>query len=180
MFYKPNYCCNCGEKIERATASFTDSTRFCDVCQHDFIWHRSWPKIFAALMAVFGVFGIGSYWRSGGEKPLQVSTRQFSANPSNAVKNPANNTPPAGSNSNVPAAVQAGNIQTNAGPGTSIKAPAGKAPSAPAPVEAAVYFCGAETKKGTPCSRRVKGGGRCWQHKGHAALLPPEKSLASQ
>jgi hypothetical protein len=38
-----------------------------------------------------------------------------------------------------------------------------------------VYFCGAETKKGTPCSRRVKGNTRCYQHKGMPAMLPPDK-----
>ena len=43
-----------------------------------------------------------------------------------------------------------------------------------------VYFCGAQTKKGTPCTRRVKGGGRCWQHQGQPAMLPPEKLIASR
>lgn len=38
-----------------------------------------------------------------------------------------------------------------------------------------VYICGARTKKGTPCSRRVHGLVRCWQHKGMHAMLPPEK-----
>jgi len=33
-------------------------------------------------------------------------------------------------------------------------------------VEEKVYTCGARTKKGTPCSRRVQGPVRCWQHKG--------------
>jgi len=37
------------------------------------------------------------------------------------------------------------------------------------------YTCGARTKKGTPCSRRVHGPVRCWQHKGANAMLPPEK-----
>jgi len=42
--------------------------------------------------------------------------------------------------------------------------------------EAAVYICGARTKKGTPCHRRVHAAGeRCFQHKGMAAMLPPEK-----
>ncbi|ASZ12413.1 hypothetical protein CK934_16325 [Chitinophaga sp. MD30] len=27
-----------------------------------------------------------------------------------------------------------------------------------------VGYCGALTKKGTPCRRKVRGGGRCWQH----------------
>ena len=38
-----------------------------------------------------------------------------------------------------------------------------------------VYTCGARTKKGTPCSRRVHGPVRCWQHKGMPAMLPQEK-----
>lgn len=41
--------------------------------------------------------------------------------------------------------------------------------------EEAVYICGARTKKGTPCSRRVHQPTRCWQHKGAPAMLPPEK-----
>jgi hypothetical protein len=39
-----------------------------------------------------------------------------------------------------------------------------------------VYICGARTKKGTPCRRRVHvAGERCFQHKGMAAMVPPEK-----
>jgi hypothetical protein len=33
-------------------------------------------------------------------------------------------------------------------------------------IEEKVYTCGARTRKGKPCSRRVKEPGRCWQHKG--------------
>ena len=40
-----------------------------------------------------------------------------------------------------------------------------------------VYLCGARTKKGTPCSRRVHGPVRCWQHKGSPAMLPQQKLL---
>ena len=42
-------------------------------------------------------------------------------------------------------------------------------------IEDEVYICGARTKKGTPCSRRVHGPVRCWQHKGLPAMLPLEK-----
>jgi len=43
-------------------------------------------------------------------------------------------------------------------------------------VDDAVYICGARTKKGTPCHRRVHAAGeRCFQHKGMAEILPPEK-----
>jgi len=40
-----------------------------------------------------------------------------------------------------------------------------------------VYICGARTKKGTPCSRRVHGPVRCWQHKGLPAMLPEDKLM---
>jgi len=35
-----------------------------------------------------------------------------------------------------------------------------------------IYTCGARTKKGTPCSRRVHGPVRCWQHKGMVSIIP--------
>ena len=38
------------------------------------------------------------------------------------------------------------------------------------------YICGARTKKGTPCRRRVHvAGERCYQHKGRTAMVPLEK-----
>jgi hypothetical protein len=40
-----------------------------------------------------------------------------------------------------------------------------------------VSICGARTQKGTPCQRRVRGTGRCWQHKGMPAMLPPNKLI---
>ena len=43
--------------------------------------------------------------------------------------------------------------------------------------EEQVYLCGAETKKGTPCSRRVHGAVRCWQHKGMRPMIAQEKLL---
>jgi hypothetical protein len=46
--------------------------------------------------------------------------------------------------------------------------------------EEVVYVCGARTKKGTPCSRRVHGPVRCWQHKGMPAMLPAEKLLVKE
>lgn len=43
--------------------------------------------------------------------------------------------------------------------------------------EEAVYICGARTRKGTPCSRRVHQPARCWQHKGLPAMLSAEKLI---
>ena len=64
-----------------------------------------------------------------------------------------------------------------------------RAANIPSPGEALVqpsiaveqtYQCGARTKKGTPCSRRVHGPVRCWQHKGAKAMLPLEKLLIKE
>ncbi|HEY8560098.1 MAG TPA: hypothetical protein VIL74_06955 [Pyrinomonadaceae bacterium] len=172
MFYNPKYCCNCGEKIERPNPSITDSRRFCDVCKHDFVLQRSAPKVLGLLLAVCGVFGIGSFWR-GAEKPLNAA-RQISPNNSNAGKNAVKNASSISPNSNAAAANAPRNAPSP--PDSANRLPAKQTASTAA--HEAVYFCGAPTKKGTPCSRRVRGGGRCWQHKGQAALLPPEKLLA--
>ena len=44
-----------------------------------------------------------------------------------------------------------------------------------APLVEEIYTCGARTKKGTPCSRRVHGPVRCWQHKGMPPMMAQEK-----
>lgn len=180
MRYKPKFCCNCGEKIERPNPSFADSKMFCDVCKHDFVPTRAMPLILGAIAVIFGLFGIGSIWR-GGEKPLNISSKQLTASVSNASK-PVNQPPQTNVNSNANAPAQTNISSTNTLPTANLttKPPMKQSESAPVLPEEAVYFCGAPTKKGTPCSRRVRGGGRCWQHKGQAALLPNEKLLASQ
>jgi hypothetical protein len=53
--------------------------------------------------------------------------------------------------------------------------PDGTAGERPTEPEEVVYICGARTKKGTPCQRRVRGPARCWQHRGRSAILPPSK-----
>jgi len=44
-------------------------------------------------------------------------------------------------------------------------------------IEAVDYTCGARTKKGTPCLRRVHGPVRCWQHLGKPAILPQDSLM---
>jgi hypothetical protein len=53
--------------------------------------------------------------------------------------------------------------------------PDGTANERPTDLNEVVYICGARTKKGAPCRRRVRGPGRCWQHRGMPAILPPSK-----
>jgi len=55
--------------------------------------------------------------------------------------------------------------------------PDGTAGERPTDPDEVVSICGARTQKGTPCQRRVRGTGRCWQHKGAPAMLPPAKLI---
>lgn len=164
MPYKPNFCCQCGEKIERISWSFLTSRRFCELCETELGVYDKIPLIVVGAGVLFGIFGIGMYFRAP-EKTLDLSPNQLVSSQSNANKNETK--------SNISsAAVQPENsalTKTDAFPATQ-NATVKKEPAAEA-----VYFCGAPTKKGTPCSRRVKGGGRCWQHAGQTAMVAQEK-----
>ncbi|PYS51537.1 MAG: hypothetical protein DMF68_03955 [Acidobacteria bacterium] len=53
----------------------------------------------------------------------------------------------------------------------------GTATERPTDPEEIITICGARTQKGTPCQRRVRGTGRCWQHRGMPAMIPLEKRI---
>jgi hypothetical protein len=186
MFYKPRYCCHCGEKIDRAKWGITDSRRFCESCASEFVLKEWIPRAVVFIGILGALFGFGTLLRKT-EKPLSVTTSPatVAANSAPNQKNRQllpnadvhNSVPPLNNaaaqaqrqNSSDPKSLENLRLQTGA-----------KSADKQNPASEAVYFCGAQTKKGTPCSRRVKGGGRCWQHAGQTAMLPPEKLLISQ
>ena len=185
MSYKPNYCCECGDRIERASWTFSSSRRFCDLCETNFR-HLDWlPKITAALAAVLAVVLIGIYFKKP-EKSFSLLNNQsanFAANSNRNVNSQTVAVPNAdllnstASNIAVSAAQsKPANAASAVKPVEKVKSFENKSNGAP---EEPVYFCGSQTKKGTPCTRRVKGGGRCWQHAGQPAMLPPEKLIAN-
>ena len=179
MFYKPTFCCHCGEKIERTESLPWSSGRFCDVCKSEFSVQEWLPKIFIIIFGLFGLFGIGSYLQSD-EKPQVVSLKQNKIGAPETSEKKVSEEKPV-QNSNRQSVEQndrrvesdAANIANNK------KAEKLKIAAEPFENEK-TYFCGAMTKKGTPCSRKVKGGGRCWQHKGQEAMLAQEKLLIPQ
>jgi hypothetical protein len=190
MNYIPKYCCQCGEKVEREKTTLLSSGRFCELCQTDFTLRKWTPSIIVVLSLIFGVVGFFGFAQTA-EKPLKMSsarpsaqfveTRKEAPDAANSQiateKNKTNYVAPN-------AAPNAANTNASAAHQTALKVPQPETPSKTqaksSDDEAPTYFCGAATKKGTPCSRRVKGGGRCWQHAGQAAILPPEKLLASR
>jgi hypothetical protein len=175
MYYKPKFCSNCGEKVERRDWKPWTSTRFCEVCESD-LKMRDWlPRtvVFAGVLA--GIFGFGSYLKTS-EKPLNIVKDLQAANLS-------------ARQGGQPDDIDSGprGFRTDASNSTSgNRTERGPEPAKPLALmeiqqnslTEAVYFCGAKTKKGKPCSRLVKGGGRCWQHPGKAAMLAQEELLA--
>ena len=47
-------------------------------------------------------------------------------------------------------------------------------------VDAGVSVCGAPTRSGKPCQRKVRGGGYCWQHRDKPRDKPVEKGLTQR
>lgn len=169
MLFRPNFCANCGEKVERADWGILTSRRFCLVCESEFKGQDLIPRAIVATGILSGIFGIGFYMQSGtrpaaalvAKPPAKQTNQATAANPS--ASQPANVETP-----------RAVDVQSSMSmPRTLGSQPTGQ--QVPKPVEEIGYHCGAETKKGTPCSRRVKGNIRCYQHKGMPAMLPPEK-----
>ena len=190
MFYTPKHCCECGEKIGRDKWKLFASRRFCEICESDFKM-QEWAARAVVAFGVLGLlFGVGNLLKKT-DAPLKVSTTPILALASN--KNQSDRNSPTRTSADTSNQGQTQATATNANVAAQTESTAQTETSArPAPAKqnlldrrqnsapAAVYFCGAQTKKGSPCTRRIKiGGRRCWQHEGQPAMLPPEKLVAA-
>jgi hypothetical protein len=144
--YKPNFCCECGNKLIRLRWYFWTSRRFCNVCARRFRRERFVPMLFFSLALLTSGYLLGRT-RQPAAPPLIIERRADS---------PLNNSESGSSTASASDTASMSTVNT---------------------IEADVYICGARTKKGMPCSRRVHGPVRCWQHKGMPAMLPQEKLL---
>ncbi|MGI8787392.1 MAG: hypothetical protein ACR2HG_06495 [Pyrinomonadaceae bacterium] len=175
MSYRPKYCCQCGETIERIDWKPWTSRRFCELCETEFGIYDWLSRGLFGIGLLLGLFGIGIYLQKP-ERQISVAPKQFAAAPT--AKSDGGNqkiAPQSSTSNNIPAQTEnvVSQTKTETPPDLKIK-------PVEIPPSEKIYFCGATTKKGTMCSRRVKGGGRCWQHIGQTAMLPQEKLLASQ
>jgi hypothetical protein len=137
--YRPNFCCECGEKIVRLRWRVWTSRKFCTQCFRELARaHWLQPMITIAGLLLAGMI-VGRGCRSA-PPPLVIQRTATAATLAPAITQDSTS-----------------------------------AVTAAAVVTEQLYTCGARTKKGTPCSRRVHGPVRCWQHKGAPAMLPLEK-----
>lgn len=150
--YQPNFCAECGAKLLRLRWHLWASRRFCNDCAR----RLRKVRLTHVLLVTLGLLGAGfivGRARRPAPPPLIIERRSDS---------PLSDNEPGKS--------------TRPGTESGANSTAAKN-SPPAAAEEEVYLCGARTKKGTPCSRRVHGPVRCWQHKGMPAMLPQEKLL---
>jgi hypothetical protein len=161
--YRPNFCAECGERIVRLRWRVWTSRRFCAACDGRFRKGRVlWPIILCVALTGLGFFA-GRAMRHA-PPPLVIERGAPNSPPLPAQ------TPAAGRQ--IGANAENANARVYGADGTERERP----------TEAAelVSICGARTKKGTPCSRRVRGTGRCWQHRGRAAMLPAAKLVVRE
>lgn len=167
MLFRPSFCANCGEKIERADWTLLTSRRFCPVCEIEFKGHELLPRAIVAGSILVGLFGVGAYLKRG---PTANDARA-------AIKpRPLVETPMAAGPKPVEAAPR---VVASPAPTREMPPPPQPAPARPVVTASEPqFYCGAETKKGTPCSRRVKGNVRCYQHVGMPAMAGGDRLTA--
>lgn len=184
MPYKPKFCCQCGDKIDRIDWKFISSRRFCELCETEFKIYDLLPRIALVCGILLSIFGLGSYLQKSGDSsknvPKHLSGASLDLN-KNSAKQAAS--PQISADQNVQSLAQKQANSSIAETKSQIAPLKDGLKNEQTEVVRTVtpeksYFCGAQTKKGLPCSRKVKGGGRCWQHDGQPAMLPQEKLLA--
>ncbi|HEY3028284.1 MAG TPA: hypothetical protein VGJ55_19205 [Pyrinomonadaceae bacterium] len=165
--YKANFCAECGTRLGRAIWRPWTSRRFCDDCGVRFRKEElTVPFLLCAVLLIAG-FSFGRYLRPS---PPPLIVQRFAKSPLSDI--------PIAIASGAPA-TQLPN-STNGSAGNPVERNSqgnNEANNQSGGPEEVIYICGARTKKGTPCSRRVHGPVRCWQHKGMPAMLPQEKLL---
>jgi hypothetical protein len=144
---KANFCAECGERLSRKSWRARLRSRLCENCARRLGSLAAFRGLAGLLLTAAAAYGFGRYLRPA-PPPLIIQRVANSPLPDGPVDlNAANPTTPR---------------------------PAEVSPRETA--EDQVYICGARTKKGTPCRRRVHfAGERCFQHKGMTAMVPLEK-----
>lgn len=171
--YRPNFCAECGEAITRLRWRVWTSRRFCAGCEKRFRRGRVlWPV--AACGALVGLGFVGGRAMRHAPPPLVIE-RGATNSPALLSQTPAT------TGKRTPASVNAASVNAansnSAAPAYGADGTDGERPTEAGEI---VSICGARTKRGTPCSRRVRGTGRCWQHRGRAAMLPAAKLLVRE
>lgn len=163
--YRPNFCAECGEKISRTRWRAWTSRSFCPNCEGRFRRRRILiPFVTAAALLSTGLL-MGRATRSP-PPPLTIQRGELPA--VTGTTGNYNSDRDTDASANTASTSNAPKPEPGYGPD-------GTPTERPTDPEEIVSLCGARTQKGTACQRRVRGTGRCWQHRGMPAILPPGK-----
>ena len=157
--YKPNFCSECGSRIERARWNFWTSRQFCSDCARRFRKAQFLMPV-AAGAALFVIGLAAGRAARPAAPPLIVERGQLSPVSAPSLKSERQTTDAEMEKE----ATSAPKVEPAYGAD-------GTATERPTDPEEIVSLCGARTQKGTPCQRRVRGTGRCWQHRGMKAII---------
>ena len=166
--YKPNFCAECGGRVARVRWRVWTSRRFCDGCDRRFRRGRVVRPLAACVALLCAGFIAGRAMRPA-PPPLVIER--------SALNSPALASRTATESKEMTAANATNATKEGGSPIYGADGTATERPTDPAEI---VSICGARTKKGTPCSRRVRGTGRCWQHKGKSAMLAASKLIVRE
>jgi hypothetical protein len=159
---RANFCAACGAQLTRKRG--WASGRFCLDCAPRFRSTELGKPLAAIAVIAIAAFALGRYLRPA--PPPLIIERRANSPLSDAPVTPGN-------------APKSGQMQSEVEPAAaneSVSTQENQAGTASA--NDVVYICGARTKKGTPCHRRVNAAGeRCYQHKGMPAMLPLDKLI---
>ena len=147
---RANFCAECGDRLARTGWRARLGRRLCDPCTERLGRVAAFRPLVVLVLIAAAAFSFGRYLRPS-PPPLIIQR---------AANSPLSDAP----------------VEFNAAPGLANRnqPPANQNPATV--TDDAVYICGARTKKGTPCRRRVHDAGqRCFQHKGMPAMVPLEK-----
>ena len=162
--YRPNFCSDCGSRIEIARWRPWNNRRFCSSCAPRLRKAQFMPPLLGGIaLFVLGLFaGRGA---RPAPPPLIVEPGQIAAIESPLSKKEDRTT-------RIEREGDASEPQPE-----SISGRDGTSTEKPTEPGETISICGARTQKGSPCQRRVRGTGRCWQHRGAPAILPPGKLI---
>ena len=157
--YRPNFCAECGERLTRRDwrkrIRVFARASWCDDCarrlgRNGFAGVAR-PTAIISILAI-SAFAFGRYLRPA-PPPLIISR---------AANSPLSDLPV--------------NFNDTARPTNRKQGDSTSQDVAGVDRDDAAYICGARTRKGTPCRRRVHAAGeRCFQHKGMPAMVPLDK-----
>jgi hypothetical protein len=177
--YKPNFCAECGGRVARLRWRVWTSRRFCDGCERRFRRGRVVRPLLACVVLLGAGFTAGRALRPA--PPPLVIERSAPAAATHARQLSTASGAASGKGTDAAATAATGAAgATGERPHAAAYGVDGTETERPTDPAEIVSVCGARTQRGTPCSRRVRGTGRCWQHRGRGAMLPAAKLIVRE